>query len=291
MNKLRFAISLLFISFASSLLAQENISWKRSDEANQPEELHLFKSTQSFNLPTAETLQKGDFEFEISHRFIPSINTGIRRLYGIDGPVNMRLALGYALTNRLVVTLGRSNVNDNVDLWAKYKLLQFSNDFIPVVAAIRVGAAWNTLVFEQSDGSERSSSDTRNYQYYGQFIVNGMIEKKLGIGIVPSYLYNSYIYTDEKKYSFTLGTNIEYYFSKLLGVIFEWNPTITGFRTAYNPVAFGIELNTGGHFFKILLTNSAQLNPSQFLAGEGDYSFNNSRDWRIGFNITRLLKF
>jgi hypothetical protein len=291
MNKLRFAIGLLFISFASSLFAQENIAWKRTDETNQPEELHLFKSTQSFNLPTAETLQKGDFEFEISHRFIPSINTGIRRLYGIDGPVNMRLALGYALTDRLVVTLGRSNVNDNVDLWAKYKVLQFPNDVIPIVAALRAGVAWNTLVFEQSNGSERSSSDSRNFQYYGQLIVNGMIEKKLGIGIVPSYLYNSYIYTDEKKYSFTLGTNIEYYVSKLLGVIFEWNPTITGFRTAYNPVAFGIELNTGGHFFKILLTNSAQLNPSQFLAGEGDYSFNNSRDWRIGFNITRLLKF
>lgn len=291
MRYIVFLLTVIIFVLVNSISAQDTtISWKRSADNNVPEELHLFRSTQSFSLPTAEMLQGGDFEFEISHRFVPSVKTGLKRLFGIDGPVNMRLALGYALTDNLAITLARSNVYDNVDLWLKYKLLQIPNNYFPIATALRAGAALNTLVFEQTNGSERSSGDHRNFQYYAQLVINGMIEKRLGIGIVPSYLYNSDIYSSDRQYSFTLGTNVEYYFSKLLGVIFEWNPTISGFRSQYNPLAFGIELNTGGHFFKIMMTNSALLNPSQFLAGENNYSAS-SGNWRLGFNITRLLKF
>jgi hypothetical protein len=50
---------------------------------------------------------------------------------------------------------------------------------------------------------------------------------------------------------------------------------------------FGIELETGGHFFKVLLTNQARMNPTQFLGGT---PFNFEADqWRVAFNITRLL--
>lgn len=276
-----FGVFLIIIFTALPLYAQdEQISWKRSEEKTL-EDLQLFHSTQSVNLPTTETLHQGNLEFEISHRFVPTIKSGGKTLYGFDGPVNMRLALGYAVTDKMVLTLGRSNLRDNVDLWWKYKFLEVHDASLPFAAAVRLGGAWNTEV------ADRAAGDSRNLQYFGQLIINTLVMKRLGIGIVPSYLDNSYIFTDDRQYSFTLGNYYQLYLSRLMSVLFEWNPVVTGFRTKNNPVSFGIELETGGHFFKIILTNSTLLNSSQFLAGT-DNSFN-SGQWHIGFNITRLL--
>jgi hypothetical protein len=276
-------VIVLMLGVGNLLFSQEEqIGWKRSSSP-EPPELHLFHSTQSLNLPTAETLQKGNFEFEISHRFIPTIQSGIKKLFGFDGPVNMRIALGYAVTNKLVVTLGRSNLNDNLDFWAKYKAIQIQSESFPVLIGVRGGVAWNT------DVPGHSAGESKNFQYYAQLIFNTLYDKRLGIGIVPSYLCNSYIFYGDNQYSFTIGGNLQFYLTRVLSLLFEFNSTVTGFRTIHNPVAFGFELETGGHFFKILLTNSASLNPSQFLAG-ADLPFNGG-EWRLGFNITRLLTF
>ena len=97
----------ILLFFVSGIFAQAR--WKRTGQS-QPD-MQLFHSTYLINLPTAETLQKGDFEFEISHRFVPPVNEGKDALYGLDGPVNVRIALGYAISNKLVATLARSNVN------------------------------------------------------------------------------------------------------------------------------------------------------------------------------------
>jgi len=267
----------------ASVSAQDDVSsWRRSDAVELPP-LELFHSTQAVNLPTATTLQRKNFEFEISHRFIPTIKDGSGSLWGFDGPVNIRLALGYAFSDAGIVTLGRSNVQDNIDFNIKHRLFAFRNDVIPLLLAVRAGAAMNTEVHG------RDTWDGDNAQWYAQCIVNAMYGKRFAIGLTPSYLWNAYILHPETQYSFTLGLNAQYYITRVFNVLLEWNPTISGWRTAHNPVSFGIELETGGHFFKIILTNSDLVNPSQFLAGASN-SFNDG-DWHIGFNITRLLVF
>jgi hypothetical protein len=260
-------------------LAAQDIKWKRG--STMTPELELFHSTHVINLLTAETLQQGDFEFEVSHRFIPPIKEGYDAFWGLDGPANIRLALGYAPTDHLIVTLGRSNVNDNLDLQLKYKAFQIRHDMFPSLIALNLGAAWNTEV------GDRPKGDSRNFQYFAQIIFNALIIEKIGIGLVPSYLYNSALTTEEIKYSFTMGTYFQYYVSSAWSVVIEWNPTVTGWRDSYNSVSGGIELETGGHFFKIFVTNNDLINMSQFLAG-ADKKFGDG-EVRLGFMITRLL--
>ena len=286
------------VLLTSQLWSQETtVKWQRSAPATQPD-LQLFHSPHSISLPTASTMQKWDMEFEISHRFIPTTSSGIEGFYGLDGPVNMRLALGLALSNRMIVTLGRSNYNDNIDLDVKYKFLQIHHSRIPTLLAVRVGAAWNSDP-QYLEISERSKSDIHNFQFFGQLIINSRIGKKLAIGLVPSYLYNADIRwgpeTDdsETKDILRLGTHLQYYISPLWSVLIEWSPYITGYKSLpgqeNNPLSYGIELETGGHFFKIFLTNSQYTNSSQYLAG-ADIPVENN-DWRFGFMITRLIKF
>jgi hypothetical protein len=281
-----------------TLFSQETrIQWKRSEPVTRPE-LQLFHSPHAIDLSTATTLQKWDVEFEIAHRFIPTTGAGIRYFYGLDGPVNMRLALGLAPTDRMIITLGRSNYNDNIDLKLKYKFLQLPETAIPFLMALEVGGAWNSWP-EYSEIRNRDKLNKRNFQGFGQLILNTMLHKKMGLGLVPAYLYNSDIRwgpeTDDSEIKdiFRLGTYAQYYVSSFWSVLIEWAPYISGYKSlpgqTYNPLSFGIELETGGHFFKIFLTNSQYLNSSQYLAGADICASRN--DWRIGFVITRLLRF
>lgn len=292
-------VSLLFLIFFDlQVFSQESkIQWKRSEPATRPE-LQLFHSPHAIDLPTATTLQKWDVEFEIAHRFIPTTGSGIKYFYGLDGPVNMRLALSLALSNRMIIALGRSNYNDNIDLKLKYKFLQFPETSLPILMAVELGGAWNSWP-EYYEIRNRDKLNKRNLQGFALLIVNTLLGKKLGLGLVPGYLYNSDIRwgpetnNSEVKDTFRLGTYAQYYMSSFWSVVMEWAPYISGYKSLpgqeYNPLSFGIELETGGHFFKIFLTNSQYLNASQYLAGADIPASRN--DWRIGFVITRLLRF
>ena len=273
--KFKIYIIIILFNLVTFLNAQERkVQWQ-STAATVPD-LQLFHSNHIANLPSAETLQRNDLQFEISHRFVTPVNGGYEAFWGLDDGANIRIALDYALTNYILFSVGRSNIFDNLDLNAKWKFLQVRNEHLPLVAAIRAGAAFNT--------ADIGAIEDQN-QFYGQLVLNTLIMKKLGIGIVPSYLENSNILSSETKNSSTLGIYGQFYVSPLWSVFAEWNTTLSGYKNLYNPLTFGIELETGGHFFKIFLSNSSNLNTAQYLVGA-----DLKDEWRIGFNITRLLK-
>ena len=267
--------------------------WQKNREVEKID-LELFHATQTANFPTTESLQKGNLMFEISHRFLPSIKDGYDVLYGLDGPTRIRFALGYGLTDELMITLGRSNNTDNLDLQLKQKIYQNYNEVLPFVVSVLGGISWNT---EIPPGIDRSRTDADNFQFYGQLIFNTMLlNKKLGIGLVPSYLQNSFIYAIDKQYTFTIGTYLQYYFNRKLSFWIEYNPVITGYRgrirldetgKSHNSLAIGVDIETGGHIFHFMVTNNARLNPSQYLVG-ADRSASDDL-WRIGFGILRYF--
>ncbi len=266
---------ILILVLTITLNAQERkVQWE-STPATVPD-LQLFHSTHVANQPTAETLQKNDLQFEISHRFVTPISEGYEAFWGLDDGANIRIALDYALTDHLLFAVGRSNIFDNLDITAKWKFMQLRNELFPTVAAVKAGAAFNTADIDAIENQN---------QFFGQLIINTMLMEKLGIGLVPSYVENSNILSEETKSSTTLGVYSQFYVSPLWSVFAEWNTTLSGYKNIYNPFTFGIELETGGHFFKIFLSNSSSLNTSQYLVGA-----DLKDEWRIGFNITRLLK-
>jgi len=285
---LKTKITFIVIFAVLANLSAQEIKWKKKKTIQK--DLHLFHATHVVNLPTAAAMQKGDFELVISHRFIPTIDSGFEDLFGLDGPVVNRLSLSYAAANKILITLGRSNQDNNYDLAVKYKFYGFRHKILPVLAAVRIGAAWNSRPADARIFN-RSKNHHRNFQYFGQLIINTLYKNKLGIGLVPSYLYNTYIFSRKIKNTFTMGTYIQYYVSPKWSLFIEANPAVSGCyfdkSTKYNTISTGLELETGGHFFKVFLTNSAQINTSQYLAGT-DLAINGA-DWRLGFNITRTF--
>ncbi|MDH5642867.1 MAG: DUF5777 family beta-barrel protein [Gemmatimonadota bacterium] len=276
---LSFALTLT--TFPSLANAQDRPTrWSRQRETVQLD-VETFHSTQSITLPTSQTIGKSEFEFEISHRFFPPLSSGPKGLWGLDGPVLMRLGLSYGITDRMTVTLARSNRADNIDLQGKFRLPGIRSENFPLTFAVQAGLAWNTEV------PGRVAGDNRNIQYYGQFIFNGLVNDVVAVGLVPSYLHNVDVNTDVSETNVSLGGYVHFYATEVLALIGEWNasPSRTGFEN--NTAGLGFQLETGGHFFKVIVTNSPNINPSQYLPGTPDpFSADNLR---LGFNITRVL--
>ncbi|UCE24721.1 MAG: hypothetical protein JSU74_01335 [Candidatus Zixiibacteriota bacterium] len=277
------AAALLLVITASVTHAQSTgPSWKRSESRSTPA-LQLFHANHAINLPTATMLRRQTFEFEIAHRFFPTIESGHEVLFGLDGPAAIRFALTYGVSDRLAVTLGRSNLNDNVDLSIKGRVFELASSSLPVLVGVQAGTGWNTEVLGLSD------TDSRAFQFYFRAMINTMFAKRLALGLVPAYLYNTNVRSADTEEIITLGVIAQYYVSPLLSLMAEWDPSLGGDDYLHDPVSWGIELETGGHFFKLAVSNSTRLNPSQYIAGSDDPA--GGRYWHLGFSITRLLKF
>jgi hypothetical protein len=261
---------------------EPEVSWRRGSEAATVP-VTVFHSVMAVNLPTAETLRQGEWQFEISHRFGPPVSTGVETLWGLDGPVYNRLGMAYAFHDRVLTTFQRSNLEDNWDLNVKVRIAEGGREGIPWMLGALGGAAWNTEV------PQRDATNSRNWQYYAQGIANVLLWERFAVGVVPSYLYNPFILADEAEHAFYLGLNGQVYLGSSFSFLVEWNFSEPTEDFEYDAGTFGIELETGGHFFKLVLSNSERLNPAQFLPGT-PHKFEPD-EWRLGFNITRLLRF
>jgi len=271
-----FYIFILLIIFSNLIYAQ---SWQRQEKTT--EVLSLFSSVESLNLPTAETLGKGDIYFHISHKFTTPISEGINELFGFDGGVIMRLALGYGITDELFTQIGRTNNEGNIDLQLKYKVSEFKLNDIPFAIALNGGVAYYSKKINEPEDKSRL------WQFYANLIANTFIDNKFGFGIVPSFLYNANCDCIDPQSSLTLGLYAQYHFNERWSIVAEANPTLNGWRRYYDSYSIGVEIETAGHFFKLQLSNNININQSQFITG-GVSAFENGK-LHIGFVIQRIL--
>lgn len=242
-----------------------------------------FHSPQAVNLPTAATLPSRALLFEISHRFLPPISDGSGALWGLDGPVYNRLGLAYGVTDRVMVGLLRSNFDDNLELNAKLLLHEGDGSGVTYQVGAMAGAAFNfgaTAVggVEDNEG-----------QYYAQALINASFADRFALGVVPTAFRNLRIEDVEPVSTFVLGLHGQYYATDRVSLLAEWVLSVESVNYPHDGVSGGVEIQTRGHFFKLVLTNQVRMNPTQYLVGT-PFEYGKD-DWRLGFNITRLLRF
>lgn len=274
----------LLVLLSVPLGAQETdrpVQWERSEEAPPPP-VTVFRSTQGINFPTTTTLGRGEWQFEISHRFVPPIADWRDTFFGLDGPVQLRLGLGYAVADWAVVTLQRSNLQDNLDLNVRGRLFTHRSDRFPFQVGAQLGVAYNDELPEISPTPEP-------WQFYAMVMFNQRLGSNFALGIVPAYVRNPEPTDSSPGDAFSVGLNGQWYLSDSWSLLGEWNFSEPWGDRIHDGGAFGVELETGGHFFKVVVTNVTSANPSQFLTGtEYPLAWN---QLRLGFNITRVLSF
>ena len=269
--------AVLLVLYATPSGAQEGTRWQRNEPATVSPPT-VFHATQGLNLPTAVTPGRGEFLFEIAHRFAPAISAD-DAFFGLDGPVRYRLALSYGVTDRLTAGLLRSNLDDNTEVGGKLRFAEWGGA-LPVQLAIAAGIAWNTEV-----GVPQGSTT----QAHAEVIVNAALGDRIAIGVVPSLVTNPLVRVDGEEAAFAVGLHGQAYLSDQVSVVGEWVVSDASATLPNDPASFSLELETGGHFFRVGVTNSLRLNPAQhFVGAEAKFE---PDEWRLAFNITRVLRF
>ena len=261
--------------------------------ARGPDPLLPFKGWKVVNLPTTRMVDKGNWLFLIGHRFFPKLDTGYDTFFGLDGSALIFLNLGYAISDRLFVNLGRSNSSDTVELNAKYGLKrQYPKDKLPIAAAFQATVNW---VSEKTAGKDRLRSEA--IKLAGQLSLSSELRDGVAVLFAPGILLNADSEKDGEDALITLGLGGRAHLWKSISLVAEWAPIVSGYTLTstfgefnrFDSWGGGLELFVGGHVFQIILSNSAGLTTDQYMRG-GDLDIEKG-DFRLGFNIFRPLQF
>ncbi|MDE3142925.1 MAG: hypothetical protein KGL19_02140 [Bacteroidota bacterium] len=244
-----------------------------------------FKATHVVNMQTVEGVAAGALSFVIQHRF-GQLNSGAYNFFGLDN-ATLRLGLDYGITDRLTAGIGRSSYQKTFDGYLKYKLIRQTdgNNQTPVTVSILGRINYFTMNFLDKPYLDL----TYRTSYIGQLLIARKFNRALSLQIAPTYLHYNLVPTiSDKNDEFAFGFGGRIKFNKRMSINAEYNyllPNQTVSTTVYNSFSLGWDIETGGHVFQLILSNSQGLVESQYIGATTD-SWGNGGIY-FGFNISR----
>ena len=243
-----------------------------------------FKATHIVNAQTIESPANGNLNFVIQHRF-GQLNSGSYNFFGLDN-ATLRLGLDYGITDDLAVGIGRSSYLKTFDGYLKYKLLkQTEGGGMPFSASV-IGSVTN---YTADDISKPFLNAKYRTAYSGELLIASKITSALSLQLMPTYLHYNLVHTvADKNDVFALGGGGRLKISKRMSINAEYNWLPSGqvvSTVRHDSWSLGWDIETGGHVFQLVFSNSQSMLPTQYLTqtsgtwGNGDIFF--------GFNISR----
>lgn len=238
-----------------------------------------FKSTRVINGHSIETRSNGTLEFLISHRF-GTLNSGSSEFWGLDR-AGIRLGLEYGLSDNLNIGIGRSSYDKVIDTFLKYRALRQS-DVAPVTVTVFGSAAKRTVEDLEVEGLEK-------YAYTGQLLIARKFNSNISLQLMPTVIQRNLVPTlEDDNLMLAMGFGGRYKVSNRVAIVGEYYHQLADYADRfYNAVAFGVDIETGGHVFQLHLTNAEQMNERGFIGETTDDFFNG--DIHYGFNISRVF--
>jgi opacity protein-like surface antigen len=249
-----------------------------------------FKSTRIVNGHSIERMKKRQLEFRISHRF-DQLNTGASNLYGLDyGKIHF--ALEYGLTDWLEIGVGRGSEDKTFDGFGKVSILRQSSGakFMPVHLSYLSSAE-----YVSSNLNPLMTTSASRMSFVQQLLIARKFNESLSLQLSPTFIHRNQVPLEtDKNDLFALGAGARYKISKRIALNVEYFYVYRANAgalpvTYHNPLGIGIDIETGGHVFQIMLTNSQSMREAGFIGkttgnwGDGGI--------HLGFNISRVFSF
>ncbi len=247
-----------------------------------------FKGTRIINGQSIENRKKGTLEFVISHRF-GRVNRGIDDLFGLDQS-NIRFAFEYAVIDDLTVGVGRSSFDKTYDGFLKYKLLKqkAGKESFPFTASLFGSVAYKTLK-DFDPANPRSFNE--KLSYVSQILIARKFNNAFSMQITPTFIhFNSVRISEDPHDIFALGVGTRLKLSNRISINAEYFYAFDEFESinTENSIAFGVDIETGGHVFQIILSNAITMIEKSFITETEDNFFDG--DIHLGFNISRAFQ-
>lgn len=287
----RLSLSLLFLLITTGIFAQDDLM-NLLNENTAPATNYTtatFKSTRVMNGHSIERMPAGQLDIRISHRF-GRINTGAYEFFGLD-QANMHLSAEYGIFNWLMVGIGRGNYEKTFDGFAKFSIFRQSSGakVMPVSLSLFSSAAIKSLKWPDPARTNYFSS---RMSYVGQILIARKFNQSFSLQLTPSYVHRNLVATElDPNDLFALGAGARMKLTRRISLNAEYyylaNPKLYMSQKVYDPISFGIDIETGGHVFQFIFTNSVAMIEKGFI---GETTGNLLKgDIHFGFNISRVF--
>jgi hypothetical protein len=241
------------------------------------------------SLPTSHIPGDGTWEVKFTHRFNQSIDQGsfsdrVHSLWGLDSNADVMFGASWMVRNDLQLSLMRSNAMDDVELAAKYVVLQQA-PAMPFSVALRAGGDWRT----ERDLNDRGTA-------FVQLVLSRQLGKRAELFVIPTFATNAgrAVAGTQSQALFRHATNVPIGLAIMvrpaLSVVAELIPKNRDLPDGVkaDPAwALGLKRAIGGHYFEILVTNSNSTLVDQYVSSTYQGSTLNKSDLHLGFNIER----
>lgn len=246
-----------------------------------------FKGTRILNGHSIENRKKGALEFVISHRF-GRVNLGIDELFGLDQS-NIRFAFEYGLTDNIMVGFGRSSYEKTYDAFIKYKLVKQSKGENAFPVAISLFGSTAVKTIKDYDPADKPSLSQQLF-YTSQILIARKFTSNFSLQLTPSYVHRNSVSIEEDPHDiFSLGIGGRMKLNKRISVngeyFYNFNELVS--IDTYNSIALGVDIDTGGHVFQIIISNAITMIEKGFITETTDDFF--AGDIHLGFNISRTF--
>ena len=284
MNKFYcFFITFLFGCFAfsqDSLLDEINSG---SDYKNTFE-MPTFKAMKVVNNQSTKLAGKGDLYLYVGHRF-GAIKAGIESLFGLDY-ANTKIEMLYGLLNEVQVGFSRESFKKTYNIHVKYAIKKQTNTFpVSIVGynSINLDTSLDDNLYPNLNFNER-------YIYISQLLVSRRFSDNFSLQLSPSIVKHNFLTTQsETDYNYILNTGSRLKISKRSSFNIDYSHHLNRLNnsTKKNVLSLGVDMETGGHVFQLLFSNTQASDEAGVLTtAEGDWL---KGDVFFGFNILRVF--
>jgi hypothetical protein len=222
------------------------------------------------------------------HRF-GELSDGAYELFGLDN-AEIRFGLDYGIADFLSVGVGRSSLDKTYDANFKLKLLRQTAGKIPVSVSL-----YELLTYTSFPKQADKPFLTSRFRtaYTSQLLIASKLSRKLSLQIAPTLIHFNMVSTPKDKNDvFALGLGGRMKITNRMSIDAEYN-VLAGNQVVsskvYNSLSLGLDIETGGHVFQLVFTNSrGMIGPYYLAKTSGQWSDGNIY---FGFNISRAFNF
>jgi hypothetical protein len=243
-----------------------------------------FESATLIDNQTNVLFGRNTLDVQMQHRFglIDETNS-LAGIYG-DG-ANIRIALSYAILDRLTIGYGTTKNNRLQDFnWKAALLRQTRSNSMPV----SVTYYGNFTIDARPESTFNLVQD--RYSFFNQLIIAKKFGQSLSLQLAPSYSHYNAVESNMDNDMFSIAFGGRAKISPQTAIIFDYSQPITDFESDPKPgISLGAEFGTSGHTFQIFVTNySGIVQQKNYMMNQNDFF---DGDILLGFNITRRYNF
>lgn len=277
-------LTTLFLLFTVLLFSQDDLLSEIDTATETPLFASaVFKGLKVINFESTKLVAKGGFNFIVSHRF-GTVKNGFQNLFGLDEAVT-HLNFVYGLSDHINISASRSSNQKIYEVATKFRLVNQQAGKIPFTVVGYTSVLANTSL--DTDNLPKLEFKHR-LSYVAQLLVSRKMNNNLSLILSPTFFHDNYLTDDFQENSqYGVGFGGRYKLGKRWSLNMEYGVHLNRSENSLykNPFSIGVDLETGGHVFQLLFTNSQSMNTNGvFGTSTGEWG---ESDVYFGFNLAR----